>query len=1110
MKRHIIFLLVIVGISLSTWSQVNTNADRDWHDMMLDPGTNFFETQKAFYDFWEGKTPAKGMGYSVFKRWEYYWQSRVDEKGNFPSPGQVADEYHSFLEDYPVGDGFKSGQAQWLELGPRNRNSQLGYMGIGRVNAIAFHPSDENKIYVGAPAGGFWITEDAGQNWTSYTDNLPTLGVSAIAVHPENPDHILIGTGDRDGGNDWGVGTMISLDGGISWEISNTGIGEITVGFFAHHETEPNTLLAAGNGGIFKTTDFGATWTITSSNTENYRDIKYKPGDMNVAYASSNAGFYRSEDAGETWTMIGENEGITASGRIVIGVSPASPDRVYLVLGGTFQGCFLSTDEGKTFTIRSDSPNILGGSQTGDDSRNQSWYDLTIHIDPFNANIVHVGGINTWRSDDSGQTWTLTSHWSGQGGVTVHADHHCVTYNYLNNRMYDGNDGGIYWTDNQGASWTDISPGLGIGQMYKLGVSATNRHKTLAGFQDNGSATLTDHGWYSTGGGDGFECVVDPFSDGYSYTSVYYGAITRWINNSSAMSIAGDGRFGIDESGAWVTPFGISEWDPATMAIGFKNLWISRNIKDIGAIKWQKVSDNLGGSNTTNCAVIEFSPPDSNLFYFARHDGKIFRTDNLLGNPVWEDLTDNKPVNGTPTDLEAHPYIRNTIFMTLANKVFRSDDLGESWENISLNLPNINMNDIVFDRSSDEGLYVASDAGVYYKNADMSDWSLYGPNLPAQVEVTELEIYYARSNRSDSRLKASTYGRGMWEIELADAGSPMNPPYFLNATVYENDVELSWNPPHFPLQVSGYNIYRNNELFANSSGTTFLDRDKPEKQSVSYWVTAIYPGGESMESNEAYIQAPIQLPYMQDFENGTDGWIAKFTDDGWMLGNSEQLHITGNDGSFFGISSAYAGEDIHVSDHLYTPKIDLSEYTGQTVSLKFSYALRVYRNYDKLSLVYRLSAQDDWSILKVLEGTATNSWTWLEQEIVLPDEILTEELQLGFLYDDSKQHAWGAGIDDLQLYVNTSSVYVLASESELSLYPNPNHGEFQLSMTLNQPGTVQILLYDLAGRKVWEESFEASENKVSKAVTLPAIDAGLYQFMIKTLDQEFSKTISIQ
>ncbi len=1084
-----------------------------WQDMMLNRDINFFETQKAFYSWWAGKEPLKGEGFSVFKRCDEYWESRVNENGEFPEPGKVIREYNKYIEAHPEYSRMKSGQPTWLELGPRNRITPLGYMGIGRVNAIAFDPADTSKIYLGAPSGGFWISDDSGETWASYTDPMPTLGVSAILVHPENSDKILIGTGDRDAGNDWGVGTMISMDGGISWEIKNEGMEERTVGMFAHHETNPEIVLAAANGGIYRTTDFGESWIKISPNedSENFRDIKYKPGNPDVVYASSNVGFYRSNDGGDSWTHITSEEGITASGRIVIGVSPANNNLVYLVIGGTFKGCFISRDSGRTFSMQSDSPNILGGAYEGDDDRNQSWYDLVIHVDPFNANIVHTGGINMWRSDDAGVTWKCTGHWWGDRTNEVHADHHTINYNPLNNRMYLGNDGGIYYTDNQGESWTDISVGLGIGQMYKLGVSATNKEKYLAGFQDNGTATHTPDGWKTTGGGDGFECAVDPYSDQYSYTSIYYGSITRRNDRGSSRNLAGEDVNGITEKGAWVTPYCISEWDANTMIIGYKNIWICQNIKSEGTIHWEKISDNLGNSNNTNCKVVETSPADSNLFFFARHDGKLFRTDNLLSKPLWIDLTDNKPMSGNPTDFECHPYDANIVYMTIGSKVFKSYDKAETWENISGSIPELPVNDIVYDRSSNEGLYVGTDAGVFYKDASMDDWVLYGLELPASVEVSELEIYYDRFSRDESRLRASTYGRGMWEVELAPAQGTILPPYLLLAFISPYDIELAWSPPLFPQSVTGYNVYRNNEIIATTSSISYLDRKADRKISNTYKVTALYRSGdESGFTNTVEILAPISLPYDQDFEGGTAGWNAKFQPDGWNYGSETDLKITGNNGLFFGITSAYAGTDSHVRDYLYTPTIDLAEYERQTISLSFSYTLRRYLKYDHLYVLYRPDIESEWITLTELEPATGTGWIWTDTRIDLPQDALVDGMQLGFLYDDSNEHAWGAGIDNIQLFINSTSIMEQELQENIAVFPNPNNGSFEIQLELEKLQKVNIIIRDMQGRVVWKNEFIPEDLTTKHKVSITDFPKGNYQLFIQSGKQEFSNIVIIQ
>ena len=104
-----------------------------------------------------------------------------------------------------------------------------------RTNAIAFHPTNGDIFYVGAPAGGLWITTNGGQSWTTHTDQLPTLGVSAIIVDYDNPLNIFIGTGDRDAGDAAGMGVMKSEDGGVTFTLSNFGMGEETVGMMLQH-----------------------------------------------------------------------------------------------------------------------------------------------------------------------------------------------------------------------------------------------------------------------------------------------------------------------------------------------------------------------------------------------------------------------------------------------------------------------------------------------------------------------------------------------------------------------------------------------------------------------------------------------------------------------------------------------------------------------------------------------------------------------------------------------------------------------------------------------------------------------------------------------------------
>ena len=788
-KKSLAAIILFLAVSTYTLQSQSTNnsginnqpdtADFPyWIKMMQDPDFNFFRTQNAFYKYFKNRPSGKGTGYKQFKRWEYRMERRIFPDGSIPQQDLI---WNNFTEYQKSNRRSVKSGASWSELGPRVLINGGGYDGLGRINALGFHPTDPSVLFIGAPSGGLWRSDDGGVNWTTFTDNLPSLGISDIQINYNNPDIMYIGTGDRDGGDSYGYGVMKSYDAGINWVLSREGMGNVTVSKMVMHNSNPDIIIAATSKGIYKTTNAGTNWYLTTS--ENFfKDLKYKPGDMMVLYAAQQGDFFRSADGGETWTETGVAE-LPSDGRFVIGVSPANNNTVYVaVADGPFTGLYESLDSGLTFTEKSNSPNIMGYDKDGNDENSQAWYDFCIAVDPTNINNVIIGGINVWISYNAGTTWNIVGHWYGASGIPeVHADQHTFDYSPTDGKLYIGNDGGIYVTDNNGQSWSELSNGLGISQVYKIGQSATQKDKVINGYQDNGTMTYLGNSgisWVSTGGGDGMECAVDHTDPAYSYSTLYYGKISRWINNSNKRDIAAKNINGITESGAWVTPFCLHENNSNVMFIGYKNIWRSVNIKesDHSNVSWQKLCDNLAGSNTTNISVVEHSPANNNLFYFARSDKKLFRTENLMGIPVWDNFTANLPNNQTPTDLEAHPTDENIIYMTQSYKVYKSSDKGNSWVNISGSLPYLPINDIVYDPASNEGLYIATDAGVYFMDGPGSDWIFYGDGLPLNVSIEEIEIFHDPVSPENSRLRVGTYGRGLWEFPLSsnDTSIPAN------------------------------------------------------------------------------------------------------------------------------------------------------------------------------------------------------------------------------------------------------------------------------------------------------------------------------------------------
>ena len=162
-----------------------------WTSSITSDQPTFHEIQQAFNDHWapydvkdgwyvdQDGVRSKAPGWKQFKRWEWYWQQRTGPSGEFPSNLVECQEWEKIAKDahQPLPGHFK-GTSNWTSLGP---NSSANIAGIGRINCIAFHPTNANTFWVGTPAGGMWKTTNGGNSWTTNTDDLPVLGVRWIA-----------------------------------------------------------------------------------------------------------------------------------------------------------------------------------------------------------------------------------------------------------------------------------------------------------------------------------------------------------------------------------------------------------------------------------------------------------------------------------------------------------------------------------------------------------------------------------------------------------------------------------------------------------------------------------------------------------------------------------------------------------------------------------------------------------------------------------------------------------------------------------------------------------------------------------------------------------------
>ena len=761
----------------------------------------FFEIQKTFNDYYtplgvvNGKREVNGKlekvpNWKQFKRWEWFWESRVNPQGKFPDNKAL-----DMIMGLNNNKSNKSSAGNWTSMGPTTTTG--GYAGIGRVNCIAFHPSNNNIFWVGTPSGGLWKTTDGGSTWTVLTDNNTVLGVSDIAIPSDyaTSKTIYIATGDRDGGSMWSlggggnsdnssIGVLKSTDDGATWE--STGLtyavsDKIRIGRLLIHPSNDNMLLAATSKGILKTTNGGTNWSTVYTYTRQYTgdgiiDMEFKPGDPTVIYASTKEYGYaprilKSANTGDTWSTLKTFS--TSDYRVEIAVTGNDALYIYAIVAQTnssFSGIFKSTNGGTSFTqlVDGDDTNkaYLGYYSDGSGGNSgQGGYDLCIAASPTDKNIVLIGGVNNWKTTDGGTNWSICNMWTSysvynmSGAPVVHADKHTLNYR-SDGTLFEGNDGGIYKTTNNGDSWTNITNGMAISQIYRLGVSQTDSNIVINGLQDNGSKMINGTTWSDVTGGDGMECLIDYTDKNTQYSTYTYGTIYRttdiWSNKTTISDNISDA-----DKGAWVTPYIIDKNNNSTLYVGYADVWKTTNKGD----SFTKISTMNSSDKLRSMAI---APSNSNYLYVADFS-HIWKTTN--GGTGWTDVTGTIPVASNKITYIA---VKNddplTLWVTMggydAQRVYQSTDGGSTWTNISTGLPDLPVMSIIQNKqeTSKIQLYAGTDRGVYIKNGSDS-WSLFSQGLP-NVVVTELDIYYDQATPSKSKLRIATYGRGLWQSNL--------------------------------------------------------------------------------------------------------------------------------------------------------------------------------------------------------------------------------------------------------------------------------------------------------------------------------------------------------
>jgi photosystem II stability/assembly factor-like uncharacterized protein len=677
--------------------------------------------------------------------------------------------------DYSDGEG-------WVLGGPVNIP--------GRISALAMHPGNMEVIYAGTASGGIFKTINTGQTWTPIFDNAVSLSIGDIAIAESDPNVLYVGTGEANAGGGSmsydGFGMYKSTNAGWTWEhigLENSG----SIGRVAVHPQNPQIVFVAAMGrlfskneerGIFRTTDGGSTWekVLFVNDSTGGIDILFHPQHPDTLYAVTwervrrpdyrnygglGSAIYRSYNGGDTWTKLAGGLPVPSAGigRIGIDISASDPDVLYTIYAdniGYFYGVYKTINGGNTWTHTNDGA-------LGDAYASYGWWFGRLSIDPSDPDIVYIIGFDLYKTIDGGSSWNDISY-------SVHVDHHDLIVHPLNpDFVVNGNDGGIYLSYNGGSSWTWLD-NMPVTQFYTCEVDEQHPERLYGGTQDNGTnRTMTGNtdDWESIYGGDGFHVLVDPQNNNYVYAEYQYGSLGRSTNGGTYFNYAMNG-ISLSDRMNWNTPVVFDPQDPQILYYGANRVYRTTNRAQL----WQVISPDLSNGNAGQGGVvygtittIAAAPTNSGFIYVGLDDGNVWRSENTGGS--WTDISAGLPQRWV-TKVAVDPSDENIVYVTLSGyrndsylpHVFRSTDAGQSWLGISGDLPECPVNDIIPDPSLDSTLYIATDFGVYVTRNLGMNWQMLGANLP-NVPVIDLDLH-----QPTRKLIAATYGRSMYTFNL--------------------------------------------------------------------------------------------------------------------------------------------------------------------------------------------------------------------------------------------------------------------------------------------------------------------------------------------------------
>jgi photosystem II stability/assembly factor-like uncharacterized protein len=675
----------------------------------------------------------------------------------------------------------------------------------GRVSALAAAWEGERlTVYVGSASGGVWKSANGGTTFKPVFDRH-TQSIGAVAVDPQNPKTIWVGTGESWVRNSVSVGDGVyrSTDGGETW--AHLGLKDSErIASVVVDAKDSNTAYVCATGhlwdsnperGVFKTTDAGKTWqkVLTVNDDTGCAMLDADPQDPKTLYAAMwqfrrrpwsftsggpGSGLFKTTDGGKNWTRLTKGLPEGELGRIGVRVAPSNPKRVYAVAEAKRSALFRSDDAGATWAEVNNGANVVG----------RPFYFANLYVDPKEEKRVYKPGTSLSISEDAGKTFSPVAG-------SVHSDFHAMWIDPKNpERMFVGTDGGLYSSEDRGARWR-FHANLPISQFYHVSYDMNRPYNVYGGLQDNASwygpssavGGVQNKHWRSVFGGDGFWVFEDPSDPDYVYAEYQGGNLAR-VNRRTleTRDIKPLPRAGEEFRFNWNAPVHTSPTQKGTIYFGAQFLFRSRDRGD----SWERISpdlttndpakqkqeesggltiDNSSAENHTTIYTISESPKNAQVVWAGTDDGNLQVTRD--GGRTWANVVKNVPrlpPNTWVSYVTASNFDAATAYATfdghmngdMKTYVYRTSDFGKTWAPLASADTEGYAHVVKEDTVKKDLLFLGTEFGLYVSLDGGRQWARFrGGDFP-RVAVRDLSVH-----PRDNDLLVATHGRGVWIVD---------------------------------------------------------------------------------------------------------------------------------------------------------------------------------------------------------------------------------------------------------------------------------------------------------------------------------------------------------